>query len=302
MQRVGFGEYRENGTRRESSRLRSASSGNVGGRGRSRAIGRAFLLAAGLTLCLAPLVWTVLAAVGVQPEGRGWRGSVTLDNFAEVTLFEPAFVGEFVYTLAVTITATLLTVTVAFPAAYRLARSHQAWVDRLMPVLLVLAVSPIIGYALPLAAIVHRVGLYGTFLGLVLALTGAQLPLALWLLRGYLVRVPRLLDEAARLDGASWLGVLARIVLPVASGGIIATGVLVFVLDWNLYLLPTLLAERPPHMLTVAMRDFFAFERDLEWPTAAAALVVTLAPAFLLVFAAQRALEGLIFTPQDVPS
>jgi len=170
-----------------------------------------------------------------------------------------------------------------------------------MPALLVLAVSPVIAYTLPLAAVLRRTGLYGTFPGLVLAFAGAQLPLALWLLRGYLVSVPLPLDDAARLDGASWLGVLARVILPVAAGGLVATGVLVFVLDWNLFLLPTLLAERPPHLLTVTMRDFFAFERELEWPTAAAALIVSLAPAFLLVFAAQRALEGLVLVPLEEP-
>jgi multiple sugar transport system permease protein len=255
----------------------------------------------GLIICLLPLLWTILAALGFQPDGRGWRGSLTPDNFIGVTQFEPAFGAEFAYTLAVTVTSTLLTLALAFPAAYRLARTSVAWVDRLMPALLVLAVSPIIAYALPLAAILRQAGLYGTFPGLVLAFTAAQLPLALWLLRGYLLWIPLPLDEAARLDGASWLGVVVRVILPLAAGGVVATGVLVFVLDWNLFLLPTLLAERPPHLLTVTMRDFFAFERELEWPTAAAALIVSLAPAFLLVFAAQRALEGLALVPQETP-
>jgi multiple sugar transport system permease protein len=271
-------------------------------RSRVRAAGRVLVLGVGLTICLLPLVWTILAALGLEPDGRGWRGSLTLDNFVGVTAFEPAFGAEFAYTLAVTVTSTLLTIALAFPAAYRLARTNVAWVDKLMPALLVLAVSPIIAYALPLAAIIRQVGLYGTFPGLVLAFTGAQLPLALWLLRGYLMRVPPLLEEAARLDGASWLGVVVRVVLPVAAGGVIATGVLVFVLDWNLFLLPTLLAEGAPHLLTVTMRDFFAFERELEWSTAAAALIVSLAPAFLLVFATQRALEGLALVPQEVSS
>ena len=108
---------------------------------------------------------------------------------------------------------------------------------------------------------------------LVLACAAAQLPLALWLLRSYMLRVPVELEEAARLDGATWLTTLGRVILPLLRDGLGATGVLVFVLDWNLYLLPTLLAERPPHLLTVVMRDFFAFERELEWSTAAAALL-----------------------------
>ena len=90
-----------------------------------------------------------------------------------------------------------------------------------------------------------------------------------------------------------------RVALPVGAGGVIATAVLVFVLDWNLFLLPSLLTEHPPMMLPMAMRDFFAFERDLEWPTAAAALVVTLAPTFVLVFATQRSLEKIIFVPME---
>ena len=166
--------------------------------------------------------------------------------------------------------------------------------------LLVLAVIPIIAYGLPLADIEHRTGLYGSFAGLVLAYAAIQLPLALWLLRGYLVRVPGTLFEAAILDGASWLTALRRIILPVAAGGVLATGVLVFVLDWNQFLLPSLLTEHPPMVLPMAMRDFFAFERDLEWPVAAAALLVTLVPAFLLVLGTQRALERLVFVQQDL--
>jgi ABC-type glycerol-3-phosphate transport system permease component len=260
------------------------------------------VLVVGLTICLLPLVWTILAALGLEPAGRGWRGSFTIDNLLGVTTFEPDFVAEFAYTMAVTVASTLLTIALAFPAAYRLARTEAAWVHALMPALLVLAICPIIAYALPLAAIIRQVGLYGTFPGLVLAFTGAQLPLAMWLLRAYLVRVPSSLEEAARLDGASWLGVVTRVVLPVAAGGVIATGVLVFVLDWNLFLLPTLLADRSPHLLTVMMRGFFAFERELDWPTAAAALTISLAPAFVLVFATQRALEGLALVPQEASS
>src|SRR5258708_4791376 len=131
-------------------------------RSKGRAAGRVLVLAVGLAICLLPLVWAILAALGLEPDGRGWRGSLTLDNFVGVTQFEPAFGAEFAYTLAVTVTATFLTIGLAFPAAYRLARTNLAWVDRLMPGLLVLAVSPIIAYALPLSAIIRQIGLYGT--------------------------------------------------------------------------------------------------------------------------------------------
>ncbi len=264
-----------------------------------RRVGRVAVLTAGLVVALLPLLWTLLAALGVQPAGRGWRGVLTFDHFTGVVVFEPAFAAEWAYTLVVTGTATVLTLLVAFPAAYRLAHVRAAWVEWLTPGLLVLAVIPSIAYGLPLSGLLRAAGLYGTFPALVLACAAAQVPLALWLLRSYVRRMPAELEEAARLDGAAWLTVLRRIVLPVVRDGVVATGVLVFVLDWNLYLLPTLLAERPPHLLTVVMRDFFAFERELEWPTAAAALLVSLLPAAVLVFAAQRALEGLVIAPDE---
>ncbi|HMA34069.1 MAG TPA: carbohydrate ABC transporter permease [Chloroflexia bacterium] len=241
-----------------------------------------------------PLGWAGLAALGLQPAGGSWVGALTLDNFAAVTGFEPAFGAEFAYTLAVAGLATLLTVAAAFPAAYRLAQVRAAWPGRLMPGLLVLAVSPAIAYGLPLAAVLRGIGLYGTFAGLVLASTAAQLPLALWLLRGYLAQQPPELAEAARLEGAGWLTTLLQIGLPLAVGGIGATAVLVFVLDWNLFVLPSLLTAGPPLVLPLALRDFFAFERDLDWPTAAAALLLTLGPALALALAAARTLDRLV--------
>ena len=138
--------------------------------GRVRLIGGFRFLGIALVtaLCLLPLLWTLLASIGLQPVRLTLQGQATLANYGEVSIFEPAFVTEFLYTLAVAVTATLLTMVAAFPAAYRLARTRSAWVDGLMQALLVLAVSPVIAYGLPLAGLERIVGLYGTFPGLIL--------------------------------------------------------------------------------------------------------------------------------------
>ena len=267
---------------------------------RRRDVWRSAGIVLALGLCLLPLLWTLLAALGLQPAGLGLSGTPTIDNLAQIVVFEPAFATEFAYTLGVALAATLLTTAAAFPAAFRLSRSGSGRVQNLMQGTLVLALSPLIAYGLPLAGVERGIGLYGTFAGLVLASAAVQLPLALWLLRSYLLRIPRTLDEAAILDGASYVTLLWKVIMPVAAGGVIATAVLTFVLDWNMFLLPSLLTEHPPMVLPMAMRDFFAFERDLEWPTAAAALTVTLAPALLLVLFTQRALEKLAFVPLEL--
>lgn len=251
--------------------------------------------------CLLPLLWTLLAAFGLEPDGKGWKGVFTLEHFGEVGTFDPAFSGGFIYTLVVTILATLLTLGCAFPAAYRLAQLHGRRVAGIiMPLLLVLAVIPVIGYGLPLSEVTRRLGLYGNFVGLVLAYSGVQLPLALWILRGYVLQLPTYLEEAAKLEGAGWGVVVWRIAFPLVSGGVGATGVLVFVLDWNLFLLPSLLTEHSPQLLPMVMRDFFAFERELDWPTAAAALLASVTPAFILVLAGQHTLDKFTLVPPEV--
>src|SRR5437764_299343 len=86
---------------------------------------RALGIGLAIFACLLPLLWTLLAALGLQPVRLGLQGRLTLDNFGGVAIFEPAFLTEFAYTLAVTLTSTLLTLLVAFPAAFRLARVHS---------------------------------------------------------------------------------------------------------------------------------------------------------------------------------
>lgn len=267
----------------------------------SKALFRVIGLGLIVLLCLVPLLWTLLAALGLEPNGPDWQGELTLAHFEEVGSFDPAFTGGFIYTILVSGLGTLTTLVCGLPAAYRLAQLRQRWVARLaMPWLLVLAVLPVIGYGLPLSDLARRVGLYGNFVGLVLAYGAVQLPLALWILRGYILQLPLSLEEAAIVEGASWSIVLWRVVFPVVAGGVVATGVLVFVLNWNLFLLPSLLTERSPQVLPMVMRDFFAFERELEWPTAAAALLASLAPAFILILVVQRNLDKFSLVPPEV--
>jgi ABC-type glycerol-3-phosphate transport system permease component len=268
---------------------------------RWKAPARFLALALIVLLCLLPLLWTLLAAFGLEPDDQGWKGAITLDHFGEVGTFDPAFTGGFSYTLFVTVLGTLITLVCALPAAYRLVQlRHKRVVGVIIPFLLVLAVIPVIGYGLPLSDLARRLGLYGNFVGLALAYAGIQLPLAIWVLRGYLLQLPSSLEEAAILEGASWATVLWWVVFPLVLGGVVATGVLVFVLNWNLFLLPSLLTERSPQVLPMVMRDFFAFERELEWPTAAAALLTSLAPAFILVLVGQRALDKFTLIPTEV--
>ena len=106
-------------------------------------------------------------------------------------------------------------------------------------------------------------------------------------------------EEAAWLDGAGLGRVLWSVVLPLARPAVAATAIVVFVLDWNLLLVPLVVASVDVKTIPVAMIDFFTFERELEWPTAAAGLMVSLVPLTILVALGHRWLGRFALTVDE---
>ncbi len=248
---------------------------------------RAVLLAAALSAFLLPLAWTALASLGLLPDNSSrppsWRGSVTFEHFSGIGAAEPAFWQELATSTASAASAAALAVSVSFLAAYGLARSSFRG-DRLVTQgFLVLASLPVMAYVIPLSDLMRRAHLVDTLAGVVLAEAAVTAPLAVYVLHGAIRQLSPELEEAAYLDGAGLLRVLGRIVLPVLAPSVAATAIVLFVIDWNLLLIPLVLTSGEIKTIPVAMSDFFTFERELDWPVAAAALIVSLAPVALLV-------------------
>ena len=194
-------------------------------------------------------------------------------------------------------TATVLTIGAAFLAAYSLARWRFRWRRLVAQGFLVLASLPVMAYVIPLSELTRRIHLRDTFAGVALASAAAYAPLAVYILFGYLMQVPRSLEEVAHLEGAGVLQVVWGVVLPAAAPGLAATAVLVFVIDWNLFLVPTALSLNHVKTIPVALSDFYTYERELEWSNAAAALVVSLLPVAALAACAHRLLERFSLSP-----
>ncbi|HEY7969271.1 MAG TPA: ABC transporter permease subunit [Candidatus Limnocylindrales bacterium] len=262
------------------------------------------VLALALLLAVAPLVWTALAAVGIEPDNNtsppSWIVRPTLDHLAEVSVVEPAFWQELATSVGVSAAAALLSAAVAFLAAYGLARSAGRSLRRFTPGLLVLASLPVMAYVLPLSDLLRRIGLLDSLPGIVVAEAAATAPLAVFVFYAYLVGVSPDSEEAARLEGAGLSSLLLGIVLP--SGGPIvgATLIVLFVLDWNQLLIPLVLTGINVRTLPVILTDFFTLERELDWPTAAAALTVSIVPMLLLVGLFQRSIVRFNLAGSDV--
>jgi ABC-type glycerol-3-phosphate transport system permease component len=256
---------------------------------------RTVFLAVALLVVLIPLVWTALAAIGIQPNNDtsppSWNMSPTLDHLAEVSVVEQAFWQELATSVGVSAVAALLAAAMSFLAAYGLAHSGGRAGRRLTPGLLVFASLPVMAYVLPLSDVLRRLGLLDTLPGVTFAEAAATAPLAVYVFYAYLVGVSRELEEAARLEGAGLFGLLRNVVLPAAAPIVAATLIVLFVLDWNQLLIPLVLTGIDVRTLPVVLTDFFTLEREVDWPTAAAALTISLFPLLILVGLFHRFLE-----------
>lgn len=247
-------------------------------------------------LFLMPIAWTLLASFGLVPDNTtrppSWTWPPTLDHFSEIVVAEPSFWQELGTSSAAALVAAILTVAVAFPAAFGLARSHIGWSRPLAQAFLVLASLPAMAYVIPLSDLSRRAHLIDTFVGVTLAEAAVTAPLAVYVLYGALVQLSPEWEEAAVIDGAGLARILGQVVLPLVVPSVAATLVVMFVLDWNMLLVPLVLTSGEIKTIPVALSDFFTMERELDWPTAAAALVVSLAPLALFVVLFHRVLES----------
>ena len=248
---------------------------------------RRALLAATLLAFLLPLVWTALASLGVLPDNSSrppsWRGSASLDHFAEVGIAEPAFWNELVTSVLTSACAAAIAVGAGFLAAYGLARAPFRSSRFVTQGFLVLASLPAMAYVIPLSDLMRRVHLLDSFAAVVLSEAAATAPLAVFVLHGAVAQLAPEWEEAAVLDGAGLFRVIGRVILPLVAPSVVATAIVLFVLDWNMLLIPLVLTSGEIKTIPLGLSDFFTFERELDWPTAAAALIVSLAPVAALV-------------------
>lgn len=267
---------------------------------------RGGLVGIALFVVILPLLWSLLASLSVLPDNSQspptWSWPPRLDSYVEIGVTSPDFAHDLITSTFIAAAATALTILVAFLAAYSLSRSRSRGSGGLVQGFLLLACMPVMAYAVPLSDLVRRLNLYDTFFGVALANTAVYAPLAVFILFGYLKQVPLELEESARLDGISTWEIIWRLVLPGAAPGAAATAVIVFVLNWNILLVPQVLSEGHVKTIPLLLTDFFKLERQIDWPSAAAVLITSLAPLATCVIAAHRLIEHFNLLPSQTTS
>lgn len=250
--------------------------------------------AAVVAYTLLPLAWLVslsLKSPATIADRRPWPADPTLANYRGV-LGTQLFTRALLNSVAVALLTTVLAVVLGTAAAYALTGLRFRGKGLVLPLTLAVAVLPPVAVVGPLFAAWRRIGLYDTWLGLVVPYLSFALPLALWTLTAYFRAVPWELALVAQADGATRTQAVRRVLLPLARPGMQTAAILVFLFCWNDLLLAGALTSTTRSVTVPAALAFFPGAAQFDRPVgsiAAAAVVVT-APVVLLVLVFQRRL------------
>lgn len=241
------------------------------------------LLVVGLTL--GPVLYAVLGGfrtnAQLAADPAGLPDPWVADNYRRV-LTEGSFWTYALNSAAVAVITTVVTVVLGLMAAYPLARYPFRYREQLYMVFVVGLLFPATVAIIPLFILVTRdLSLGNTWWGVALPQAAFALPMTIVILRPFLMAIPREMEEAATVDGASRLQFFWRILLPLSAPGAITVGVLAFVGSWNAYLLPLLLLQGDMRTLPLGVADFSS---QYSSDTAGVFAFTTLAMVPALVF------------------
>jgi multiple sugar transport system permease protein len=216
-----------------------------------------------------PLYWMSASSVMSYTElfdrsARLVPEQLTLQHYRDL-LSRTAFPQYFRNSAVVAVLATALAVALATLAGYGLTRFRFPGREFIARSVFFTYLFPPILLSIPLFVFLKQLGLVNSHVGLALAHVSFALPFAMWLAMIFFEAIPVELDEAAMVDGASRLGALVRIVLPLATPGVVANAVFVFVLSWNDYLFSVVLVvDEARKTLPVGVAGF-AESTSVEW-------------------------------------
>lgn len=202
----------------------------------------------------------------------------TLENYRQV-FQEVGFLSALKNSIIVTFFSLAANFFIGFPAAYVIARYRQRW---LMFGIFFTQMMPWIVFLLAWFVLFKAMGLYDTYIGLVLSNLTYLTPFTIWMMLGFFEDIPVEVEEAAWLDGCSHAGTFFRIILPLTRNGIITISTLGFMIVWNIFIFPLVLSGVDSKTLPVIIYSFLA-DNSLDFgPLSAAAVLVTL-PVLIFV-------------------
>jgi ABC-type glycerol-3-phosphate transport system permease component len=261
-----------------------------------------------------PLLWAVaLVALAIVLFPFYWMINTSLKPASEVFASPPTFfsthwsldayraifamrpVGRyFVNSLVVALGATFVSVSLAALAAYGLTRFFPRGATPFVMFLLFTKMLPETLLIIPYFQLMSDLGLLDTYLALILAYSSFALPFSVWMLIGFFRSIPREIDEAALMDGATVLQTFRRVILPLARPGLAAVALFTFLLAWNSYVWALVLTtDSSMFVLSVGIANMVG-EYRVQWNELMAAALVAALPVMVLYSLLERHLVDAI--------
>jgi ABC-type glycerol-3-phosphate transport system permease component len=195
--------------------------------------------------------------------------------------------------LIVATSSMVIGVAIASLAAYALARFNIPLKRILLMTVLATQMFPLIVLLIPLFVVMRNADLIGTYQGLVIVYLAFTVPLAIWIMRSFILTIPEELEHAAMIDGTTRVGAMVRVVLPLAAPGLMATAMLSFIAAWHEFMLAlTFLTQEERKTLPIILQTFVG-RADTEWgPTMATSTIYTLPVMILFLILRGRLMQG----------
>ena len=248
-----------------------------------------------------PMIWMIYSSFKTDQElfFSPWAPPVELqwDNFARA--WTKAHVGDYLLnTLIVVVPALLLTLIISAMAAYVLARFEFVGRRFLFYMFLSGMLFPVFLALVPLFNLVNQLKMLNTFHGLIIVYIAYSLPFTIFFLTGFFKTLPTEIEESAIMDGANPYQVFFKVMLPMASPGLISMGIFNFLGMWNQYILPlVLISDESKYMLSQGLA-FMLFKQFYEndWSALFAALTIIMVPTLIVYITFQKQIQDGITT------
>jgi ABC-type glycerol-3-phosphate transport system permease component len=268
------------------------------GRQRAKSITMHLIALLATLLMLAPLTWVVVTSLRplediIELPPRIIPARLTLQAYRDMWDRAPLF--KFVRnSVIVSLSTAVIALVFSILAAYAFTRFRFRGARLLIIFVLISQSLPGTSILLPLFRTIQELGMIDTRRGLILVYTGFVVPFSTWLLMGYFRSIPLELEDAARVDGASRLQVLFRIVVPLSAPAIVAVGAFSFLAAWNEFLFGFILTrDRAPTIAVGLVTSYFSQYVNLWNQVAAASIVFSLPPVLLFLLVQRQFISGL---------
>lgn len=251
---------------------------------------RQTVVAAGLALFVlwsaGPVLWLILSslleqkALIAQPPDLGPQ-NFTLENFSTVIGAAASLGRGILNSLIVSVFSTALALALGAPAAYALARLPVPRADSIAFLILATQMLPGIAIAIPLFILISKLGLIDNVLSLGIVYLSFNLPIVIWILRGFFLGIPAGIEKAAAIDGAGIFATFWYIILPISLPPLSAAAVFAFVEAWNEFFFALILTRQQAQTVPLVIAQF-AGQYQTVFGQMMAAAVISIAPVILL--------------------